>query len=122
MKERRYLILAIGSLSIGCQTLTASDTDLQCAQLNAFFPDTAQMRVAEQRQFRAQGSVADGPSRCVSLVKGGFTYSIDNPEVATVVGTTGVVIARSEGVARLEAHQRVQGIDYRGELRLHVSR
>lgn len=121
MIKCRYFTVVIATLGIGCQALTASDEDRQCARRNAFSSNTAQMRIAEERQFRAQGFVSDGPSRCLSLVKGGFKYSIDNPEVATVGSTTGIVIARSTGVTRLTAHQRVRGIDYRGELRLQVS-
>jgi hypothetical protein len=120
MIKCRSFTVIIAILGIGCHALTASDDDRQCARRNAFSPSTAQMRVAEERQFRALGFVSDGPSRCLSLVKGGFRYSIDHPEVATVGTTTGVVIARSTGVTRLIAHQRVRGIDYRGELRLQV--
>ena len=121
MIKCRVFTAVIALLGTGCQALTASADDRQCARLNAFSSSEAQMRIAEERQFRAQGSVSDGPSRCINLVKGGFTYSIDNPEVATVGSTTGVVIARSAGVTRLIAHQRLQGIEYRGELRLQVS-
>lgn len=121
MIKCRYFTIVIAMLCTGCQALTASNDDRQCARSNAFSPSTAQMRIAEERQFRAQGFVSDGANRCLNLVKGGFTYSIENPDIATVGSTTGVVIARSTGVTRLIAHQRLQGIEYRGELRLQVS-
>ena len=113
------LLLAAGA---GCRALTETDDDRRCRRLNAFVPDTAQMRVGETRRFQAAGFHPNGPGSCVGTMRGGFTYATDAPAVATVESTTGLVTAVGAGATQLRARWRIDGAEYRGALRLTVVR
>jgi hypothetical protein len=121
---RRSVILLASVLGLAplgaCRILTEAANERSCRELNAFVPDTAQMQVGSTRKFEAAGFSASGVSSCGATIRGGFQYSTDQPAVATVEPTTGVVTARAVGRAVVHAYWKLDGLTYTGDLTLSV--